>query len=108
MEDRRQMQRRSYVLHNLLQNCVQRRSHLVLQNDLPTKMEYIILVRLSPQQIPYYRSFTKLSNEREEEGTMNAVVAYATCAKIWNHPDLLYHAATRGNRDFIKQRKLKF
>ncbi len=60
-------------------------------------MEYIVLVRLSPQQIPYYASFTKLSNDSAEEGTMNAVVAYATCAKIWNHPDLLYHAATRGN-----------
>ena len=26
---------------------------------------------------------------------MNAVVAYATCAKIWNHPDNLYNAATK-------------
>ena len=26
---------------------------------------------------------------------MNAVVAYATCAKIWNHPDNLYYAATK-------------
>lgn len=60
------------------------------------QMEFIVLVRLSPQQIPYYSSFTRLSNESSEEGTMNAVVAYATCAKIWNHPDLLYHAATRG------------
>jgi len=59
-------------------------------------MEFIVLVRLSPQQLPYYSSFTRLTNESSEEGTMNAVVAYATCAKIWNHPDLLYHAAIKG------------
>ena len=50
---------------------------------------------------------------------MNAVVAYATCAKIWNHPDNLYYAATKKghtNDDFdddlddfdhLKKRKKK-
>ena len=30
---------------------------------------------------------------------MNAVVAYATCAKIWNHPDNLYYAATKKDQN---------
>ena len=36
-EDRRQMRFRSHVLHTLLKHCVQRRSHRVLKNDLPSK-----------------------------------------------------------------------
>ena len=59
-EDHSQMRYRGFVLHNLLKNCVQRRSHRVLQNDLPKKLEFVILVRLTPNQIPYYRSFTKI------------------------------------------------
>ena len=113
-EDRRQMRYRSFVLHNLLKNCVQRRSHRVLQNDLPEKLEFVILVKLTPKQIPYYSSFTKISGNNSEEGmkkwphlhiilwclgNMNAVVAYATCAKIWNHPDLLYNSAMKDTDD---------
>ena len=67
-EDRRQMRYRSFVLHNLLKNCVQRRSHRVLQNDLPEKLEFVILVKLTPKQIPYYSSFTKISGNNSEEG----------------------------------------
>ena len=108
------MRYRSFVLHNLLKNCVQRRSHRVLQNDLPEKLEFVILVKLTPKQIPYYSSFTKISGNNSEEGiifflnfheylwylgNMNAVVAYATCAKIWNHPDLLYNSAMKDTDD---------
>ncbi|CBY41469.1 unnamed protein product, partial [Oikopleura dioica] len=94
-DDRRQMKYRSHVLHELLKGCVQRRSHMVLCDDLPAKNEYILMVRLSQQQIPYYQKFTQLKNEESEEGSMNAVVAHATCSKIWNHPDLLYRTAVQ-------------
>ena len=55
------MRYRGHVLHETLKNCVQRRSHRVLQDDLPQKLEFVILVKLTPLQIPYYRSFTQLS-----------------------------------------------
>ena len=75
-EDRRQMRYRGFVLHNLLKNCVQRRSHRVLQNDLPKKLEFVILVRLSPSQIPWYRSFTKIRDNSSEEGILSTFVLY--------------------------------
>ena len=37
LEDRRHMRFRSHVLHTLLNKCVQRRSHRVLCNSLPSK-----------------------------------------------------------------------
>ena len=36
--------------------------------DLPEKLEFVILVKLTPMQIPYYRSFTRISGNSSEEG----------------------------------------
>ena len=55
------MRYRGHVLHETLKNCVQRRSHKVLQEDLPQKLEFVILVKLTAEQVRYYRSFTQLA-----------------------------------------------
>ena len=36
-DDRKYMRFRSHILHQLLQHCVQRRSHRVLQGEMPAK-----------------------------------------------------------------------
>lgn len=49
------MKRRSHILHNLLDGCVQRRDYSVLAPFLPPKQEYVVYIRLTKIQCDLYK-----------------------------------------------------
>lgn len=93
-QDVRLMRYRSHVLHSLLEGFVQRRGHDVLKEQLPSKEEHVILVRLSPLQRALYTEFMNRFREAGNTGwlSLNPLKAFCVCCKIWNHPDVLYEA----------------
>uniref|UniRef100_A0A4W6DMD5 RAD54 like 2 n=1 Tax=Lates calcarifer TaxID=8187 RepID=A0A4W6DMD5_LATCA len=99
-QDVRLMRYRSHVLHSLLEGFVQRRGHDVLRDQLPTKEEHVILVRLSPIQRALYTEFMKRFREAGNSGWLglNPLKAFCVCCKIWNHPDVLYEALQKENQ----------
>ncbi|CAJ1050707.1 helicase ARIP4 [Xyrichtys novacula] len=99
-QDVRLMRYRSHVLHSLLEGFVQRRGHDVLQDQLPTKEEHVILVRLSPIQRALYTEFMKRFREAGNSGWLglNPLKAFCVCCKIWNHPDVLFEALEKENQ----------
>ncbi|XP_029286537.1 helicase ARIP4 isoform X2 [Cottoperca gobio] len=99
-QDVRLMRYRSHVLHSLLEGFVQRRGHDVLQDQLPSKEEHVILVRLSPIQRALYSEFMKRFREAGNSGWLglNPLKAFCVCCKIWNHPDVLYEALQKENQ----------
>ncbi|XP_041638846.1 helicase ARIP4 [Cheilinus undulatus] len=99
-QDVRLMRYRSHVLHSLLEGFVQRRGHDVLRDQLPTKEEYVILVRLSPIQRALYTEFMKRFREAGNSGWLglNPLKAFCVCCKIWNHPDVLFEALQKENQ----------
>nr|XP_018911323.1 PREDICTED: uncharacterized protein LOC109040022 isoform X1 [Bemisia tabaci]XP_018911324.1 PREDICTED: uncharacterized protein LOC109040022 isoform X1 [Bemisia tabaci] len=88
-QDVRLMRYRAHVLHSLLEGFVQRRSHSVLQQALPQKEEYILLVRMTPFQRKLYETF--MNEVVRIKAVPNPLKAFAVCCKIWNHPDILYN-----------------
>ncbi|VDK42263.1 unnamed protein product [Taenia asiatica] len=93
--DRKLMQGRAHVLHELLSGFVQRRSHAVLKASLPPKQEIVLMVRMSPLQRRLYTALMNhISNSSNVYGTVlppaNTLQTYALCCKIWNHPDVLW------------------
>ncbi|XP_034388848.1 helicase ARIP4 isoform X2 [Cyclopterus lumpus] len=98
-QDVRLMRYRSHVLHSLLEGFVQRRGHDVLRDQLPSKDEHVILVRLSPIQRALYTEFMKRFREAGNSGWLglNPLKAFCVCCKIWNHPDVLYEALQKEN-----------
>ncbi|TNN84328.1 Helicase ARIP4 [Liparis tanakae] len=98
-QDGRLMRYRSHVLHSLLEGFVQRRGHDVLRDQLPSKDEHVILVRLSPIQRALYTEFMKRFREAGNSGWLglNPLKAFCVCCKIWNHPDVLYEALQKEN-----------
>ncbi|XP_068450515.1 helicase ARIP4 [Clinocottus analis] len=98
-QDVRLMRYRSHVLHSLLEGFVQRRGHDVLRDQLPSKEEHVILVRLSPVQRALYTEFMKRFREAGNSGWLglNPLKAFCVCCKIWNHPDVLYEALQKEN-----------
>lgn len=54
-EDMELMKYRAYILHKLLEGCVQRRDYSVLAEYLPPKQEYVLFIRLSKVQIALYK-----------------------------------------------------
>ncbi|KAJ3586450.1 hypothetical protein NHX12_012848, partial [Muraenolepis orangiensis] len=98
-QDLQLMRYRSHVLHSLLAGFVQRRGHDVLKDQLPTKEEHVILVRLSPLQRALYTEFMNRFQEAGNAGwlSLNPLKAFCVCCKIWNHPDVLYEALQKEN-----------
>ncbi|XP_024148626.1 helicase ARIP4 isoform X3 [Oryzias melastigma] len=98
-QDIQLMRYRSHVLHSLLEGFVQRRGHDVLRNQLPSKEEHVILVRLSPLQRALYTEFMNRFREAGNTGwlSLNPLKAFCVCCKIWNHPDVLYEALQKEN-----------
>uniref|UniRef100_A0A667XXT6 RAD54 like 2 n=1 Tax=Myripristis murdjan TaxID=586833 RepID=A0A667XXT6_9TELE len=112
-QDVRLMRYRSHVLHSLLEGFVQRRGHDVLRDQLPSKEEHVILVRLSPIQRALYTEFMNRFREAGNSGWLglNPLKAFCVCCKkplvlgpsiqtepIWNHPDVLYEALQKENQ----------
>lgn len=54
-EDIMLMKYRAFILHKLLEGCVQRRDYSVLAEFLPPKQEYVLFIRLSKVQIHLYK-----------------------------------------------------
>ncbi|XP_040008195.1 helicase ARIP4-like isoform X2 [Xiphias gladius] len=98
-QDIQLMRYRSHVLHSLLEGFVQRRGHDVLKDQLPSKEEHVILVRLSPLQRALYTEFMTRFREAGNTGwlSLNPLKAFCVCCKIWNHPDVLYEALQKEN-----------
>ncbi|XP_034551478.1 helicase ARIP4-like isoform X2 [Notolabrus celidotus] len=98
-QDVQLMRYRSHVLHSLLEGFVQRRGHDVLRDQLPSKEEHVILVRLSPLQRALYTEFMNRFREAGNTGwlSLNPLKAFCVCCKIWNHPDVLYEAIQKEN-----------
>ncbi|XP_060078469.1 helicase ARIP4-like [Ylistrum balloti] len=93
-EDVKTMRHRAHVLHSLLEGFVQRRGHTVLQQALPQKQEFVFLIRMSPIQRALYKTFLESVVENFTAASAwsnhNPLRAFATCCKIWNHPDVLH------------------
>uniref|UniRef100_A0A671TPA7 RAD54 like 2 n=1 Tax=Sparus aurata TaxID=8175 RepID=A0A671TPA7_SPAAU len=98
-QDVQLMRYRSHVLHSLLEGFVQRRGHDVLRDQLPSKEEHVLLVRLSPLQRALYTEFMNRFREAGNTGwlSLNPLKAFCVCCKIWNHPDVLYEALQKEN-----------
>ncbi|XP_054465179.1 helicase ARIP4-like isoform X2 [Anoplopoma fimbria] len=98
-QDVQLMRYRSHVLHSLLEGFVERRGHDVLKDQLPSKEEHVILVRLSPLQRALYTEFMNRFREAGNSGwlSLNPLKAFCVCCKIWNHPDVLYEALQKEN-----------
>ncbi|XP_045078927.1 helicase ARIP4-like isoform X1 [Coregonus clupeaformis] len=98
-QDARLMRYRSHVLHSLLEGFVQRRGHDVLRDQLPSKDEHVIMVRLSPLQRALYTEFMNRFREAGNSGWLglNPLKAFCVCCKIWNHPDVLYETLQKEN-----------
>ncbi|KAF6775769.1 hypothetical protein AHF37_04775 [Paragonimus kellicotti] len=82
-EDRKVMQGRAHVLHDLLSGFVQRRSHAVLKASLPPKTEIVLLIKLSPLQRRLYAAFMRSLNSSGPLGwaQVNTLKTYAMCCK---------------------------
>lgn len=85
--DRKLMQGRAHVLHELLSGFVQRRSHAVLKASLPPKQEIVLMVRMSPLQRRLYTALMNhISNSSNMYGTVlppaNTLQTYALCCKV--------------------------
>lgn len=84
------MKRRSHVLHNMLEGCVQRRDYSVLAPFLPLKHEYVISIRLTELQIKLYKYY--MEHKPSVETTRKAATLFQdfqNLQRIWTHPRVL-------------------
>uniref|UniRef100_A0A8C3AIS3 RAD54 like 2 n=1 Tax=Cyclopterus lumpus TaxID=8103 RepID=A0A8C3AIS3_CYCLU len=99
-QDVQLMRYKSHVLHSLLEESFIFNNILqILTDQLPSKEEHVILVRLSPLQRALYTEFMNRFREAGNSGwlSLNPLKAFCVCCKIWNHPDVLYETLQKEN-----------
>ncbi|XP_041358763.1 transcriptional regulator ATRX-like [Gigantopelta aegis] len=93
------MKRRAHIIHEMLAGCVQRRDYSSLTKFLPPKMEYVILVRLTPMQITLYEKYLEVTGQAQEGQIISRGARlfsdYHNLMKIWTHPWVLKLAEIR-------------
>jgi RAD54-like protein 2 len=92
-DDIQLMRYRAHILHRLLHGFVHRRSHAIVQNQLPKKHELVLFVALTPLQQRLYQGF--LGQAVRENGKRGLLESFAVLSKLWNHPDNLYEHVLR-------------
>ena len=96
LEDVRLMLQRSHVLHHMLLGIVQRKCEKTLAQNVPLKHEFILFTSLSHYQARLYDVIVNdLREEKKINSSINPLLAFAICCKIWNHPEILYEIANR-------------
>ncbi|XP_037603550.1 transcriptional regulator ATRX-like [Sebastes umbrosus] len=91
--DVRVMKNRAHVLHAMLVGCVQRRDYSELTQFLPPKHEYVLAVRISPQQYKLYRYYLdhftgvgSVPNIPRMKIGANIFKDFQVLGRIWTHP----------------------
>jgi hypothetical protein len=104
------MKKRAHVLHNALDGCVQRKDYEIIRPLLPSKNEYVLLIRLSPKQIALYENY--LLNQRGINNTnigkiqnIQLFADFNVLSRIWTHPWVLKLNAMRMAK--IEERSIK-
>ncbi|XP_034242140.1 transcriptional regulator ATRX homolog isoform X2 [Thrips palmi] len=88
--DVKRMKRRAHVLHKTLEGCVQRFDYSVLTPYLPTKEEYVILVRVTDTQEKLYRHYLEFKSARGQAGKGAQLFAdFQQLQRVWTHPRVL-------------------
>uniref|UniRef100_A0AAQ4NXQ7 DNA helicase n=1 Tax=Gasterosteus aculeatus aculeatus TaxID=481459 RepID=A0AAQ4NXQ7_GASAC len=112
-KDVRIMKKRAHVLHAMLVGCVQRRDYSELTQFLPPKHEYVLAVRISPNQYKLYRHYLdhvtgmgSMTNPGKARTGANLFKDFQVLSRIWTHPwclQLSYSSkekkANRGNNN---------
>lgn len=81
------MQRRSHVLHKLLQGTVQRVDQSVFAQHLKPKYEYVIKVTMTETQEKMYRQISRRALQESSE--KNHLLVYSMLESLCIHPALL-------------------
>ena len=111
--DVRFMKKRAHVLHNTLDGSVQRKDYDIIRNLLPSKNEYVILIRLSDKQIDLYRKYLEeirgIHNDKKLGKVAGAQLFsdFQTLSRIVTHPWVLKVNQDRLTLVETKQNEMK-
>ncbi|XP_058819898.1 transcriptional regulator ATRX homolog [Topomyia yanbarensis] len=86
------MKTKSFILHKLLADFVQRKEFSVLKEFLPKKYEYVLYVPLTPVQEDLYEEYLRRYPFQRDVGGLNLLEDYTFLRKIWTHPIVLERA----------------
>lgn len=85
----RKMKEQSYILNRKMSPFVHRREQIVLENFLPTKIEYVISVPITDIQIKLYKHFLGIAGFDIDVGGKSLIGDYTALRKIWTHPKII-------------------
>uniref|UniRef100_A0A7E4VNB7 Helicase ARIP4 n=1 Tax=Panagrellus redivivus TaxID=6233 RepID=A0A7E4VNB7_PANRE len=100
--DHKVAQLKVHLLSKLVKGFVQRRTPNLLKTMLPENREFVLVMRKTPVQHALYRAFvlyTRVEMYSRAVKFYNPLKAHSIGTKIWNHPDLLYDAIRKKQKE---------